>query len=392
MTTRGDRWHSIDWVRGIVMVLMALDHVRDYYGELRNPTDLETTTTALFFTRWITHLCAPTFVFLAGTSAWLYGSRGRSRKELSLFLLSRGLWLLVLELTLVNFSWINVLGTELLFFQVISAIAVSMIVLAGLVFLPLFAILAFGLVTVLGHNALDAVTLEDAGAYRTWWRFLHVGIQGDFGFEEVLGARVLVIYPIIPWIGVMALGYCIGPLSRLDRPRRRRVFLGLGVAVTLAFLVLRGIDAYGDPTPHDGSFLSFLNCRKYPPSLAFLLMTLGPALALVGLLDVEPGRAGRALTVYGRVPLFYYVAHLFLAHDSSRVVYWLTLGEPVSVIRAQFSFLPDAGFAPLPEGFQGFALGWVYVAWIAIVLVLYPACAWYDRLKQRSRSRLLSYL
>ena len=391
MGERGERLYAIDWLRGLVMVLMALDHVRDYFGDIRlNPVDLATTTPELFFTRWITHFCAPVFVFLAGTSAWLYASRGRSRRELSRFLWTRGLWLIALEFTVVYLAWTSSFELRILFLQVIAAIGLAMVALAGLVFLSYRAIAVVGLALVLGHNLLDPLTPTDFGSLGWMWRILHEGSMGDFVFVPVGSVSIMVIYPILPWIGVMALGYAFGPLTRGERPERRATFLRLGLALTLAFVLLRWTNLYGDSTSwvqQDSAamtLVAFLNCQKYPPSLLYLLMTLGPSIALLAVLDREPRAPGRVFVVFGRVPLFYYVVHLYLIQLSSRALYKLCYGEDYSTIVEAFGGnFPDWYGHPL----------WVfYLAWILIVLALYPLCRWYMGVKRRGRSPMWSYL
>ena len=384
MSERGERLYAIDGLRGIVMILMALDHVRDYFGDFtQNPTDLSTATAGLFLTRWVTHFCAPVFVFLAGTAAWLYGSRGRERGEIARFLLTRGLWLIVLEYTVVHFAWTNTFTNGIFFVQVIAAIGVSMVALAGLVFLPRAAIAGVGLVLVLGHNLLDPIVPADVG--RPWlWTLVHEG--GPVPLAD--GVFLFVIYPLLPWIGVMALGYAFGPLTRRPRAERRAIFLKLGLALTLAFVVLRWANVYGDPGPWEAqdsalfTFLSFLNCQKYPPSLLYLLMTLGPSIALLAALDREPGALGRAAVVFGRVPLFYYVVHLFVIHQAARAFYRIGYGESFSAIGEGLPML-IRGVPPLPV---------VYAAWVLVVLALYPLCAWYARRKRLGTSPLWSYL
>ena len=384
------------------MVLMALDHARDYFSPtLGNPENLSTTTPALFLTRWITHFCAPTFVLLAGVAAWLYGSRQRSRVPLARFLFTRGLWLIVLELTVITYGWFH--SFALLFWQVFAAIGVSMIALSGLVFLPRLAIATIGLVLVGLHNLLDPITLESAAPHATLWRFLHEGIFPNFGLETVLGRSFLVVYPVLPWIGVMTLGYALGPVVQAPREERRRALLRLGVTSTLAFVALRSSGLYGEPLPWQTdqgpvfSALSFLACTKYPPSLAFLLMTLGPALILLAALDRDSGRVGRALETLGSVPLFYYIVHLYVIHAGSRLLHLIRFGEPVSALQAQFVFLPQLGitevsFQPFPEDYVGLSLPGLYVAWIAIVVAIYPLCRRYARWKRASSSWLASYL
>jgi len=380
------RLDSVDLLRGLVIVIMALDHARDYFTEVRfDATDLTQTTAALFLTRWITHFCAPVFVFLAGTSAYLYASRGRSRGEVSRFLLTRGLWLVLLELTVVRWAWtFNFSYTELLFVQVIWVIGVSMIALAALIHLPLPAAAGVGIAMMAGHNLLDGITPESLGAWGPLWTVLHVQSAIPLG-----GGRVfIVIYPLIPWIGVMAAGYAFGALlSRPERERRRTLLL-LGGALTLAFVVLRAANGYGDPAPwsvQDGAgrtALSFLNTTKYPPSLLFLLMTLGPAIAALPLLERLTGPAARAVTVFGRVPLFFYVLHLYLIHALALAMGTLAGFDPRSFLHV---------WLLNPEGW-GYGLPVVYLVWVSVVLALYPACRWFAGVKARRREVWLSYL
>ena len=381
------RLDSVDLLRGLVIVIMALDHARDFFTEVRfDATDLTQTTAALFLTRWITHFCAPVFVFLAGTSAWLYQARGKSTGEVSRFLLTRGLWLVLLEFTVVRWAWMFNFNytTELLFVQVIWAIGVSMVVLAGLVHLPLGAVTAVGCIMIAGHNLFDGVRPESLGAWGTLWTFLHV--QAPIRLES--GQTFFVIYPLIPWIGVMAVGYAFGRLLQRPEADRRRALLLLGGALTVGFLVLRALNVYGDPAPwsEQGSagrtVLSFLNTTKYPPSLQFLLMTLGPSIALLPLLERARGALARAVTVYGRVPLFFYVLHLFLIHALALAVGTLAGFDPRSFLRV-WIFLPDG---------WGYGLPVVYLVWAGVVLALYPACRWFAGVKARRRDAWLSYL
>ena len=383
------RLDAVDLLRGLVMVIMALDHARDFFhsGALTlNPTDLSQTTPALFFTRWITHFCAPVFVFLAGTGAFLSLARGRTKKDLSWFLLTRGLWLVVLEWTLVRFAVtfdLNYRGGG--FVQVIWATGWSMVVLAALVHLPLRAVAAFGVAMILGHNLLDRFHAADFGAWRWLWMILHE--QGPVGAPP--GFVLFVIYPLVPWLGVMAAGYAFGALLRLEEGRRRKILLRLGVALALAFVVLRATNLYGDPRPWAPqprgalyTFLSFLNCEKYPPSLLFLLMTLGPAIALLPALERLSGAAARFFTVYGRVPLFYYLLHFYLLHVLAIAFAIARYGRSVSTVFAG---------GVLPVGY-GYSLRVVYPVWLAAVLLLYFPCRYWARLKQRNRSAWLSYL
>jgi len=372
-------------LRGLVMVFMALDHVRD----LSSPPppaalDFADAGAALFFTRWVTHLCAPTFVFLAGTSAFLYGAKGRSRGEVSRFLATRGAWLVVVELTVVNLAWNFNLGERYVpLLQVIWAIGVSMIALAGLLWLPRPAVLGVGLAMVLGHNLLDAVQPASAVAPAAWL-LLH-----EQGTLTVGGSPILyVTYPLIPWIGVMALGYALGPaFAGADRGRARRLVLA-GTVLVAAFLVLRFPNAYGEPNAwhaHEGlaaTLIDFLDTTKYPPSLQFLLMTLGPALLFLGAFERASGRLADALVVIGRVPFFFYVLHLYAIHLIALGI-GLAQGFPISSTAVLFVFYPP-GF--------GVSLGAVYLLWMAVVLSLYPACRRFAGLKARRRDWWLSYL
>ena len=381
------RLDSVDLLRGLVIVIMALDHARDFFTSVRfEATDLTRTTAALFFTRWITHFCAPAFVFLAGTSAFLYGARGKPPAEVSRFLLTRGLWLVVLEWTVVRLAWEFNLdySADLLFVQVIWVIGVSMIVLAGLIHLPLAAVATVGIIMIAGHNLLDGVTPESLGPWAPLWILLHVQAPIPLGGDQVL----FVIYPLVPWIGVMAAGYAFGVLLQRPPEERRRLLLRLGLGLTAAILVVRALNVYGDPSPWSvqsspgRTVLSFLNTTKYPPSLQFLLMTLGPAIALLPLFERLGGPLARAITVFGRVPLFFYVLHLFLIHALALLVGTLAGFDPRSFLRVWLF---------LPEGW-GYGLPVVYLVWAGVVLALYPACRWFAGVKARRRDAWLSYL
>ena len=381
------RLASVDLLRGLVMVIMALDHVRDFFTELRfNPTDLSRTTLPLFFTRWITHFCAPTFVFLAGTGAFLQGGRGKSRSELARFLVTRGLWLVVLELTVVRLGWaFDLTYAGFFWVQVIWVIGVSMVVLAGLVYLPLPVIAAFGLVMITTHNLFDGVTPESLGGWGPLWTVLH--LQRPVALPG--GGALFVVYPLVPWIGVMAAGYAFGSLLLRPTEERRRLLLRLGLALTAAFIVLRAVNIYGDPRPWTPqptgvlTLLSFLDTTKYPPSLAFLLMTLGPAIASLAWFGRLSGPVARFLIVFGRVPLFFYVLHIFVIHGAV-----LALGMMAGFPAA--AFLGPTFLNPVPG--WGYGLPAVYAIWAVIVLALYPVCRWYAALRARRHDPWLSYL
>ena len=376
------------------MIIMALDHTRDFFSKdlAFDPTDLGRTFPALFLTRWITHYCAPVFIFLAGTGAFLSTGRGKSRGELSRFLLTRGLWLVLLELT-----WVRCLGWQFnfdlhfTFGAVIWAIGWSMVALAVLVFLPLRWVTAFGLLMIASHNLFDSVKPESWGSLGWLWKILHSGGM----ILPAKGYRFAAGYPLVPWIGVMAAGYGFGSLLLREPVERRRWLFGLGATLTLLFILLRAINIYGDPRPWSGqknslfTLFSFINCHKYPPSLLYLLMTLGPALLVLAALDRGMFRWLKPLLVFGRVPLFYYLLHLPLIHGLAVLASYWAYG------RADWWFAnpPEGPDAPiLRPADYGYGLPVVYLVWIGVVLVLYPVCRWFAGVKRRRRDPWLSYL
>ncbi len=378
-----ERARSIDTLRGAVMVLMVLDHARDFFVSVpANPTDLAVTSASLFFTRWVTHYCAPVFVLLAGTGAFLH-SQKRGLAATRHFLWTRGLWMLVLELTIVRFAWIPDPFYRFSVLQVIWALGWAMLALALLSWLPNRAIGAIGALIVLAHNALDPIDrLPLPRGEWGIWHFLHA--PGDFHF----GARtVWEAYPVLPWVGVMALGFGLGQLFTLEGDARRRALFRLGLAATAAFVLLRASNIYGDasewqPQVRGPSFtlMSFLNCTKYPPSLCYLLMTLGPALLVLAALERYSPRWTAPLDVFGRVPLFFYLAHLYLLRFTAAPVAYARFGSS--------ALQPPPGHAGNP----GFGLWGAYAAWACAILLLYPLCRWYARKKSASRSAWLSYL
>lgn len=369
------RIDSIDILRGIVMVVMALDHTRDFFMSLNyDPTDLTRASTLLFLTRFITHYCAPTFVFLAGTGAFLSLNRGKTKAQASAFLLSRGLWLVFLEFTLIHWGW-----GEGQFLQVIWAIGISMMVLGLLVFLPLPVVGAFGLILIFGHNLLDGVNIVTMSAgEKNLWTFLHMQ-----GMGHILGMDVFIVYPLIPWIGVMATGYAFGKLFIIDAAKRKRVLIIMGTLSIVLFIVIRYLGIYGDPSAwaYQGNIhrtiLSFINVTKYPPSLDYLLVTLGPGMLFLAWIEGRSNKLTDILVVYGRVPLFYYILHLYLIHLSA-----IVLGH---IVTLPHSLLPGPG----P---QGLSLGWVYVVWLSVVTILYFPCRWFMKYKRGHRQWWLSYL
>jgi len=388
------RLDSVDLLRGMIMVLMALDHVRDFFPPSNyDPLDLSKTNAALFLTRWITHFCAPVFTFLAGTGAFLALTRGKSKRELSWFLFSRGLWLAFLEVT-----WVRCLGWNFDFdFHFVGvgtlwSIGWSMVVLSALVFLPTWAITAFGVIMIAVHNAFDSVGPRSFGTLSWMWKVLHA----NGSFEWAPGYHVGIGYALIPWMGVVAAGYGFGTLLLLEPVRRRKWLLLLGVAITLAFIALRWTNTYGDSLygkshhwSEQKNFLftvfSFIDVHKYPPSLLYLLMTLGPALIVLALLDRGTPRLLRPILVFGRVPLFYYLLHLPLIHGSAALLAYARFGH------ADWLFGSPFNWAKAPPG-AAFALPVVYAIWIAVVLLLYPVCRWFAEVKRRRRDAWLSYL
>lgn len=372
---------AIDVLRGFVMVLMAIDHVRDFFSDAHfDPTDLDKTTPGLFLTRLVTHFCAPVFCLLAGTGAFLSSGRGKSKRELSWFLLSRGLWLVVLELTLVRFGWTFDLAYHFTPLQVIWSLGWSMVVLAALIYLPLPVIGAIGVAMIALHNLLDGYH----GGGNLFYQVLH---EPFTRIELAPGHVALIIYPLVPWIGVMAAGYAAGPLFRAPDGVRAKRLVALGAALTLAFVVLRATNTYGDAHPweHQRSALftafSFVNVTKYPPSLLYCLMTLGPTFLVLGAIDRVRGPVARALATFGRVPMFFYLLHLPLIHGLSGIAAYARYGS-----RA-FSFNPGN----IPDDY-GFNLPVVYLAWAVVVAMLYPACRWFAALKMRRRDLVwLSY-
>jgi uncharacterized membrane protein len=382
------RLDAIDLLRGFVIVLMVLDHVRDYVHApafLFSPTDLTQTTPLLFMTRWMTHLCAPTFVFLSGVSIFLQRVNGKAPSELSRFLLTRGLWLILLEMTIVSFgfNW----GPPLAFMQVIWAIGASMVLMAAVVRLPAKAVLGLGVVIVIGNQWLaslvDAATLEEWGAWALpWFLTMQPG--------PPLFMRGFIPYPVIPWFGIMCVGYGLGFIFRQEPEQRRRSILALALGFLAAFAVLRTINAYGDPAPWSLqsnavlTVLSFINVSKYPPSLMYALVTLGTSMLLFLALEKLAAPLQRFLLAFGRTSLFTYVVHIYVAHAAAMLVGVLG-GIPLSYyfdVLARF----QGG-----EG-RGYGLAVVYVVWLGVLLMLYPISSWFAEVKRRRRDWWLSYM
>ena len=388
---------SVDIIRGIVMVLMAIDHVRVYAAvPAGGPAP------AIFFTRWVTHFCAPAFIFFAGTSAYLYA---RKNPDVSKFLLTRGIWLVIVELTVIRFAWtFNFDYANYMLAGVIWVIGWCMIIMALLVKLPVRAIAAIGLVIIFGHNLLDGSLFGIAESLGNdvrgnFWKVFYVGPLGPPVAITPNGPNLVVLYSIVPWIGVMAAGYAFGGIFTLDAARRDRLCLTIGLGAIALFFVLRGFNLYGDyapwsaPSPQpDGrpqmpALLSFLNTSKYPASLLFLLMTLGPSIAVLPALERARGVVAGWLTVFGRVPFFYYVLHIPLIHVLALIVSQIRMGTVVPWLFANHPM----GSGRAPDGYS-WGLGILYLVWLIVLVLLYFACRWYADLKARRKAPWMAYL
>lgn len=384
------RIESIDLLRGLIIIVMALDHVRDFFGDAAaNPTDLTTTTAALFFSRWITHFCAPAFFLLTGTGAYLSLSR-MTPAELSRFLITRGIWLIVLELTVLRFTMQFNVDYQVTIVTVLWALGWAMIVLAGLVWLPLWLIAAAGAAMVLGHNLLDSIPAASFGPLAPLWTVLHA--PGFLVHTERFS--LFISYVLIPWVGVTALGFVLGSIFRLDPVRRQRLLLWWGMGAIAAFLLLRFANIYGDPVSWSDqssplrTLMSFLNVSKYPPSLLFLLATLGPLLLLLRAFDHHLPALARPALIIGKVPLFFFLGHFFLIHLLAVAASYLRYGEIGGMFRS-----PDMAHFPFsaPPNW-GAGLPAIYAIWFGVVLIMFPLCRWYAGVKQRNDSWWLSYL
>ena len=353
-----------------------------WYAE---PTNLATTTPLLFFTRWITHFCAPVFVFLAGTSVFLYGMRKGNTRETAWFLFTRGVWLIVVELVIVNLAWTFDVTYSFRILQVIWAIGVSMVALSALVFLPNSLILISGAILVFGHNLLDSITLQGSSVQDVIWYALH---QPNSVFIDSTHL-INFVYPVLPWIGLMALGYVFGAFYRAGFPadQRRRWVFTIGLCATLLFVILRGFHLYGEP--HDWltqdspvfSMMSFLNTTKYPPSLHFLLMTMGPALMLLAALESVQSQLVKPVAVFGKVPFFFYILHLYVIHALALLLLMYSGRDGSEYILSARGIMSGALSS------FGLSLGAVYAVWILIILLLYPICKWYQNFRERHLSK-----
>ena len=380
---RSYRIQSIDLLRGLVMVIMALDHVRDaFHYDLHvghEPLDFTTTWPVLFLTRWITHFCAPVFVFLSGTSIFLYTQRRTSKKEVAFFLFTRGLWLMAAEIFIIGPLWDFDFGSFIML-QVIWAIGLSMVFLSVLQFLPYKILLVIGLAIVFGHNLLDTVTVEQPLAESFSWSIVHV----SHFYKVTPGLSVFVLYPFLPWLGLMTTGYCLGKLytNNTDASYRKKFLFITGIVMILLFIVVRMINVYGDmhhwqkQSTSAFTFLDFINTTKYPSSLLYILMTIGPALIFLSYAENITNWLSKKLIVFGKVPFFYYILHVFVIHISAILLFSVSdkiWNDPVLT--------------------KGYPLWMVYIVWLSIVIILYFPCRWYSKYKaNHSQNKWLSYL
>lgn len=393
LTANRQRIQSIDLLRGIIMIIMALDHSRDFFHKqafFDDPLNLVTTTPFLYFTRWITHFCAPGFVFLSGVSAWLQQGR-KTKQELSRFLITRGLWLILVDLFVITLGTSANIEFSFFVLQTLWAIGISMAILGVMIWLPFTAILITGLVIVLGHNTLDFAEAANKGNVPWWWHLLHV--QGVLPLWK--GHGLLVFYPFLSWAGLMMMGYCAGSIfTAYDEKRRNKILLRLGIGLLLFFAALRFTNLYGDSLHWSAqkntlyTFLSFMNVQKYPPSLLYMCATIGPLLIFLSVIKHTGSRLAKILIVYGRVPMFYYVLHFYLLNLINILLY-LSRGHSLAEGMAG---IPGVPFKFISPG-EGYSLAIVYLIWISVVVLLYPVCKWYDTYKSsHPEKKWLSYL
>lgn len=394
-TARSRRIESIDLLRGTIMIIMALDHVRDYfhaYSYLHDPTDLQHTSTAIFFTRWITHFCAPVFMLLAGISASLYGLKN-GRKALSGFLFTRGLWLVVVELLVITLAWTFNPHYPALILQVIWAFGISMMVLALLIHLPRQMLLVIGIILVAGHNALDNLQIGGNSLQAFLWSVLHQPNFSGFPFGPF---RIIVGYSVLPYIGIISLGYCLGSLyTPATAPETRKKSLrNMGIGAILLFIILRWTNMYGDAALWSEqknmlfTVLSFINVSKYPPSLLYILMTLGPALLFLAYAERPLNAVTSRITIFGRVPMFFYLLHIPLIHGLGVLAAWWSGHPPAAMVNLTTWVTAN----PQLQGY-GFSLPVVYLVWIAVMLMLYPLSLRFSQYKQANQGhkKWLSY-
>lgn len=385
------RIYSIDFTRGVVMIIMALDHVRDLMhvnSIAQSPTNLATTTPLLFFTRWITYLCAPIFVFLAGTSAFISFRNKNNFLQSRNFLLKRGVYLILLEFIIVNFELFFDFGYHTLIFEVIATIGLGFIILALLLKLSSKTIAIIGLLIIFGHNLFSLIPFREGSIIEAVLSPLF-----SLGAFPMLTNKVFVMaYPPVPWLGIMLVGFATGKLFELQPVKRKKLFLKIGWIALLLFVVIRFVNIYGDPAPWSVqkqpvfTFLSFMNVTKYPPSLVFCLVTLGILFLILSLSEGGKGSVINIVSVYGKVPLFYFLVHFLLIHLTLLAVLYLQ-----GFHWSQFEFA--SGTFGRPKGVQsGLPLWGIYLLWMGVVLVLYKPCVWYGRYKSSHKNWWLKYL
>lgn len=386
-----NRIQSIDLLRGIVMIIMALDHTRDFfhYNALlpEDPLDFATTSPLLFLTRWITHFCAPVFVFLSGTAIFLYASKGKTKKQVAYFLLTRGLWLIFVEIFIITPLWdFNFTFVGL---QVIWAIGLSMVIMSALIFLPYSVLLALGILIICLHNLFDPITMNGNDIPSFLWAVFHQAHIFDINSNFKLG----LMYPFTSWLGLMITGYGLGKLylPNVDRAYRKKFLLKTGLVFIVIFILLRLLNVYGDmhlwaqQKTVAFTILDFVNTTKYPPSLLYILMTIGPALILLALLENVYNVVSKKILVFGKVPFFYYILHVFLIHVLSWLLFFIT-GNSWSDL--DFDHFSNGS---LPSG-SGYDLWVVYLAWIVVIIFLYFPCRWYSKYKSTHKHWWLSYI
>jgi len=392
LTLEKRRIQSIDILRGLAMVIMALDHVRDYFNNA-SPMDFATTTPFLFFTRWITHFCAPIFVFLSGTSIYLQSLR-KTKKVLQSFLIKRGLWLIFVEVVIITFGWTFNPNYNFIILQVIWAIGISMVILALMIRLPFSVIFFTGLLIVLGHNLLDVP--ESAVGFKAgfWWDLLHHGFFSFYPLSQ--NHTLLILYPFVPWCGLMMLGYCTGVFfsEKYSSAQRRKILSSIGISLIIVFIIVRLINGYGNPEPWSTqknkllNVLSFINVHKYPPSLMYMCMTIGPAFLLLSFFETIQNGFTRKINIYGRVAFFYYVVHIYLIHTVS-LIFFIAKGH---TMRQGTDISGGIPFYFLSAK-DGYSLLVVYIIWISVIIALFPLCNWYNTYKTNHREKWwLSYL
>ncbi len=391
LTHTSYRITSIDLLRGLVMIIMALDHTRDFFHAQAftdDPLNVATTTPVLFFTRWITHFCAPVFVFLAGISIYLQSLR-KTKNQLSIFLFKRGLWLILIEIFVMSLAFTFDPTYSAIIFQTIWAIGISMVLLGLAIRMPFEVIFITGLIIVLGHNALDFYEADQKS-----FPFIYDLIHHPGFYNLWDNHNLQIFYPFLPWTGLMLLGYCIGKIfTKYKGKERRKVLILMGVGIILFFIVLRATNLYGDPRDWANqktgllTFFSFINTTKYPPSLLYMCMTIGPALILLALADKIKNRLVNIISVYGRVPFLYYILHFYLLHFLT-MIFFLARGHSFA---EGWKTNPNFPFKFIIPG-EGYELGIVYLIWILVVAALYPVCKWFSDYKQTHKQWWLSYL